>query len=531
MLLYVDQLRADAMRCAGNLAIETPNLDRLAAQGVRFTNAVTTTPVCIAARYALLTGRRSGHNGRYGNNNVDPEPCLDTIPAMLGHADYLNYSVGKMHFLPKRRHYGFHFRRVMGEIPDWRQDDDYLLFLKERGYGHKREVHGVRNLLYVQPQTSPLPEELHGSTWVGDEIIDFLRLNHNRKFFLWAGWIGPHPPYNAPEPFASMYRLEDMPAPIAPDFDPDDLPLVMQMQRYYANYENASPERLLRCVALYYAVTSLIDKQVGRILDTLDELGIADDTLLVFTGDHGELLGDYGCVQKSNPRDQAVRVPMIARWPGRLPQGATCDDLVTCIDLLPTFLEAAEHDHPVLQELPGTSLLEADGGGHERPRREFVTDYGLGKGRWLSLRRPPLKYNYYCDNGLEELFDLESDPHELRNLLHDGDAQARRTADEMRCDLVAWERENGFPETSLEGDDFRNYGQQEPVLRRNNQFPIWVNNLPEDEKRQLEPPGKSVEEAIAREDTFSLDELDLEWFKEHGGSLEGSEYEGLLDNV
>jgi len=337
MLLYVDQMRADAMRCAGNLAIKTPNLDRLAAQGVRFTNAITTTPVCIAARYALLTGRRSGHNGRYGNNNVDPEPCLDTLPALLGHADYLNYSVGKMHFLPKRRHYGFHFRRVMSEIPDWRQDDDYLLFLKERGYGHKREVHGVRNLLYVQPQTSPLPEELHGSTWVGDEIIDFLRLNHNRKFFLWAGWIGPHPPYNAPEPFASMYRLEDMPAPIAPDFDPDDLPLVMQMQRYYANYENASSERLLRCVALYYAVTSLIDKQVGRILDTLDELGIADDTLLVFTGDHGELLGDYGCVQKSNPRDQAVRIPMIARWPGRLPQGATCDQLVTCTDLLPTL--------------------------------------------------------------------------------------------------------------------------------------------------------------------------------------------------
>ncbi len=531
ILLYVDQMRADAMRCAGNSAIRTPNLDRLASEGVMFSHCISTTPVCIAARYSLLTGRRVGETGRFANNNVDPEPLLDTIPAMLGHADYHCYSLGKMHFLPKRRHYGFHHREQMCEIPIWPQDDDYLMWLREQGYGHKREIHGVRNLLYAQPQTSPLPQEAHGSWWIGDRMEDFLRTNASRRFFAWVGFVGPHPPYNVPAPWESMYGIDEVPDPIAVDRDEETLPFVMRMLRHYSDYDNASPERLRRVVGLYYAAISLIDHQVGRVLDTLDELGIAEDTLLVFTGDHGEMLGDHLTCQKSNPYEGAVRVPLIARWPGRLPAGETCDDLVGGTDLLPTFMDAASYDHPVLGELEGASLLEAEGGGHATPRSEFVTDLGSGSGRWLSLRRPPLKYSYYCDNGWEELYDLDADPTEEHNLLLEGAPGARATADEMRRTLVEWERANGLPEGTLEGDDFRDYGVEEPVRRRNNQFPKWMDNAPDDWKRQLEPPGRGIEEALARETTFDIEELDLEWFRDHDGSFEGSRWQGLLEDI
>ncbi len=531
ILLYPDQMRWDAMRCAGNSVIRTPNLDRLAAEGVMFSHCISTTPVCVAARYSLLTGRRVGETGRFANNDVDPEPLLDTIPALLGHAGYHCCSQGKMHFLPKRRHYGFHHREQMCEIPIWPQDDDYLMWLREQGYGHKREIHGVRNLLYSQPQTSPLPQEVHGTWWLGDRMEAFLRANAGRRFFLWAGFIGPHPPYNVPAPWESMYANDEVPDPIDVDRPEDTLPLMMRMLRHYSDYDNATPERLRRVVALYYAAVSLIDHQVGRVLDTLDELGIADNTLLVFTGDHGEMLGDHLTCQKMNPYDGCSRVPLLMRWPGHVPAGEVCDHLVGCTDLLPTFMDAAGYDHPMLGELEGRSLLEADGAGHASPRSEFVTDYGQGAGRWLSLRDHSVKYSVYCDNGWEELYDLDADPNEEHNLLLEGAAGARATADAMRARLVEWERENGLPEGSLENDDFRNYGVQEPARRRNNQFPAWVNHIPDDWKRRLEPPGRGIEEALAREDTFDITELDLEFFRDCGGSFEGSRWEGLLESL
>ncbi|NLO06259.1 MAG: sulfatase-like hydrolase/transferase [candidate division WS1 bacterium] len=529
ILLYADQMRADAIAAAGNPAIHTPNLDRLAAEGVLFSHCCSTTPVCVAARYSLLTGRREGQTGRWANNRPQIEPLHDTLPALLGSAGYYTHSIGKMHFSPTRRHYGFHRREVMQELPTWPQDDDYLTWLIAQGYGHKREIHGVRNLLYVQPQTSPLPQEVHGTWWCGDRMEHFLRTNADRRFFLWTGFVGPHPPYNVPAPWESMYALEDMPFPIQVDRDEETLPLQMRMLRYYANYENASEDRLRRCVALYYAACSLIDHQVGRILNTLEELDILDETLIMFTGDHGELLGDFNACQKMSPYESSVRVPLLMRWPERIEAGRVCDDLVGCTDFLPTFLDAAGMDHPVLEELSGQSLLGADGGGHAQPRDEWVTCYGTGASRWLSLRRPGLKDNYYCDNGWEELYDLDADPTEAHNLLLEGAEGARATADEMRGRLVAWEISNGFPESTVQDGELRNFGVEKPALRRNNQFPNWVNYIPDDWRRNLEAPGLGIEEALAREDTLDIEELDLKFFKENGGSLAGSRWEGLLE--
>lgn len=445
ILLYVDQMRWDAMRCAGNTAIQTPNLDRLAAGGVRFSQAVTTTPVCVAARYCLLTGRRAGEHGRHGNNAVNPEPLLDTVPAMLGHAGYHCYSLGKMHFLPTRRHYGLHHREIMDELPTWNHDDDYLMFLKERGWGHKREIHGVRNLLYCQPQTSPLPQEMHGSWWVGDRMVHFLRANHNRRFFAWLGWIGPHPPFNAPEPWASMYANADVPVPIAVDRDEETMPLILRMLRSYSDYDHATEQRLRRVVALYYATISLIDHQVGRILDTLDELELSENTLVVFTSDHGEMLGDHYMWRKSRAYEPSARVPFLVQAPEQfgLRRASVVDEPCTHADLMPTLLEMA--GIPVPDTCDGRSMLPLMRG-EQVPWREYVHIEHVPEHMALTDGRE--KYIWDPKHGSEQFLDLSDDPTECHDLIADASCAERievwrgRLIDELR----------NRPEGFVEGD-------------------------------------------------------------------------------
>ena len=169
LLLFTDQQRADALGCSGNPVIKMPNLDQLAAEGARFSHAVTPQPICIAARYSLITGLRPREHHWTSNGRLPgPAPELPTLITILASAGYYTHGIGKFHFQPQGRHHGFHRMEWMEEIPRYREDDDYLLHLKRVGYGHKREVHGVRNLLYQQPQTSPIPEEHVGSTWGGD---------------------------------------------------------------------------------------------------------------------------------------------------------------------------------------------------------------------------------------------------------------------------------------------------------------------------------------------------------------------------
>ena len=531
VLLFVDQMRGDAMGCVGNPHIRTPNLDRLAASGVCFTQASTHVPVCIAARYGWMTGRRCAQTGRHANNDVYPEPNQDTIMMLLGQNGYVTHAVGKMHHRPPRRHYGFHKVEFMEEIPPYRHDDDYAMYLKDVGYGHVRQIHGVRNLLYTQPQTSPVPEEHVGSTWVADRSVEFIRDSDERPFFLYSSWIAPHPPFNVPESFMDMYDEDALPLPTNWDRPEQELPVILRMLRHYADFDNATPQRMRRIKALYYAQISLIDKGVGRILDALEETGKLDNTLILFASDHGEMLGDQRACQKSNPYDSCARIPLLLSHPGHTEAGRASDELVNLLDIFPTFAQAAEIQHPVLQELPGQSLLSQPGGGLAQDRAEIATELGVGRSRWLSLRRHDLKYNYYLTDGFEELYDLQADPTEGRNLLHDSaDGEARKAADEMKQRLETWEADNGF-ENSFEDGALRNFGETEPVLRRNDQFAVWPDHVSLEEAATLETPGESTVNAVRHETTFTLDELDLAFYKEHGGTLEGTQYEHLLDDV
>ncbi len=533
LLMFVDQMRYDAMACAGNTVIKTPGLDRIAREGMNFTHGVTPVPVCVAARHSLLMGHRCSTHGRFANNIPQVEPNLYTLPQLLGSAGYVTRAIGKMHFRPVRRHYGFQRMELMEEIPHYRDDDEYLKYLKANGYGHIRQVHGVRNLLYHEPQVSVIPEEHHGSTWVADRTINFLSQHTDRPFFCWSSWIAPHLPWNAPEPFASMYPIDEVDEPHNWDQPRDALPPIMTYAKESSDTKFSSMDHLKRIRALYYGNISLIDKGVGRILHALDALGLADNTLVLFASDHGELMGDHGAFQKSKPYEASMRVPFLMRHPGRVEAGRASDERVSLLDILPTCLDAAGINYPGEPDLPGASLLGAQGGGLESPRPEFVVEHGGGTTRWLSLLRGPWKYNYYFTGGWEELFHLEDDPLEMNNLLLGSpSADAKKQGEDMKQSLTSWEREYGFPTSfDTDGELIRSEIPKGPPRTTNTQFPVWVDNLDPGEKALMDSAGESPLNAMAKEWTYELTDLNLKAFKDCGGSFEGTDQHDLLNNL
>ena len=206
VLLFTDEQRYDTIGALGCDYMVTPNLDRLVREGCAFTHACTPNPVCVPARHNLLTGLYSRDTGMSENQTAVMPPSIPRLPQILADAGYHCEVVGKMHFQPARTHHGFHRMQVMAELFRNVGDDDFAMYLRSVGLGHIRNIHGVRNLLYDQPQRSLLPEEHHGTTWVGDRAADCVRRNRNRPFFLWAGWIAPHPPFAPPADLADLYK-------------------------------------------------------------------------------------------------------------------------------------------------------------------------------------------------------------------------------------------------------------------------------------------------------------------------------------
>jgi len=521
LLLFTDQQRADALHCAGNDIIKTPHLDALADEGIRFSHAVTHIPICKAARYGLITGLRPRKTHWVSNEKLKgPTPELPTLMTILSEHGYYTHGIGKFHF-SHGRHHGFRTIESMEELPDYREDDDYLMYLKSVGYGHCREVHGVRNLLYQQPQTSSIPEEHVGSTWVANQAVKFIK-NYQRKqpFFLWASWIAPHPPWNVPPPYDELYQLKDMTLPIFYERDEQSLPHLCKYLRDIANTENASSERLKRVKALYYAQVSLVDKGIGRILTELENRNLVNDTLVIFTSDHGEMLGDHNLCQKGIPYEGAVRVPLVMRWPGKIEAGHVSQHFATLLDILPTCLDASNLTYPGVHKLDGKSLLSS----HNAPlssRSEVIIEHEAPPYRWLSIRDHQYKCNFWQEGGTIELYDLKNDPEERYNIAR---IKPKLTKKYIKK-LISWERTNGFKET-MDGNRFIASSPRD-VKRpyRIEQFPPWVQNLDSKEKALMEPMGETVMNAISREKTFNIKELDLNTWKQCGGDLSGTPYE------
>ena len=503
LLITADQQRYDTIGALGFPFAKTPELDALAGDGMVFTRCYSPIPACVPARASILTGCYSSVHGfdcNYFDNERQIPYDVPPFPELLANAGYDTIAIGKMHFSPARRHNGFNRMLLMEEIPRFREDDEYAMFLKENGYGNVGSLHGVRHLLYMRPQQSIVPERLHGSRWVADETIRAISDNRGeRPFMLWASFIEPHPPFDVPHEWAHLYDDEDLPAPIM-----SRTPVSRTAVENAAIADDLDAESLARMKKLYYSAVSYVDHQVGRIISRLKELGLYDDTLIVYTSDHGEMLGDCGTYQKFMPYEGSSHIPMIVKPAKGMDIRRDGDALMTLNDLYPTFLDAASCPVPQGTRVDGSSLLSGKKGNDP-----VFIEYDKGNRRWVSIVTERYKYSYYYAEGYEELFDLSSDPAEQENLLCSRASEARPIADELKARLERMEAEYGHREYIDGNGRLKILPGYEPQLFHEMNFPMFPCHLGKEERDRMLKPVEEIRMAIRDEGTESLDKLDL----------------------
>lgn len=523
VLITADQLRWDYVHAYGvHEFIRTPALDSLAKDGCICQRAYSPNPVCIPARHNLITGlpaRFHGFDDNYFGEEAKPCPWeLPTFAQILSDAGYATAAIGKMHFQPERRATGFDLFENCDEVVYDIAEDEYAQFLQEQGYGHVGSIHGVRNALYMQPQQSLLPEELHSSAWVADRSIRYLRSRSTRKrpFLLWAGFIQPHPPFDVPQDWAHLYDGQ-LPPRIHGATPLSKLALENQCIADLPDEENINRMR-----ELYACAVTFMDYHVGRILKALDEEGLRDDTLVVFVSDHGEMLGDLDTYQKFLAYDSSARIPMLLRWPGKIAPGSCRTDFADLNDVLPTFLDAAGVRYPGKESLPGESLLKPTG---EKDRSVQYMEHQRESKRWCCLMNQQYKYIYsYGDS--DQLFDLEHDPGEQKNLLYgEVKPQIREIAESMKKMLSAYEEAWGLPGYAKDGE-FTRFPAYEIKKYRECCFPNAMVKNPGD------PQPDSLLEEIARavsgEPTVRLSRLHIEELLTGPGGCSREAVEELL---
>ena len=447
LLVHSDQHRFDATSVNGHPVIQTPNMDRLAAEGTNFTHAFTPIPLCVPERHCLLTGQWPTEHGwivNYTNEPPLPAHRPPTFVQPLRDRDYWLGYVAKWHVHPTLdgHDYGFHE------------------FINDTEYGAWREAEGLPPRPGDNGWFGCVDPHITGDQsrmgWAVSHAIRMIETcaAGDRPFFIRWDPTEPHLPCRPPQEYADMYPVESVPP--WPGFA-DSLegkPYAHgQMQRNW-KVDGWTWEQWAPVAARYYAEVSLLDAQLGRLLDTLDRLGLADDTLMIYTSDHGDMCGSHGMMDKHFIMyDDVVRVPMICRWPGRIAPGATCDAFVAhAVDLASTFCEAA--GAPVPDTFRGQSLLPLFAGGGNDREDIFSTYHGNQFGLWSQrmVRDRRWKYVWNATNE-DELYDLDADPAELHNRAVDPACADK--LQRLRLRLIDWMKAthdrlmNGWIETQL----------------------------------------------------------------------------------
>ncbi|WP_143160475.1 sulfatase family protein [Clostridium grantii] len=439
--IFVDQQRFDTIGALNNPIIKTPNINRLVKTGVAFTNAYAPSPVCVAARCSMIHGQYPANTGCF-ENDLMPLDNRQTLMDVLTKGGYRTHGIGKCHFTPDALALkGFQTREVQEELGvESVENYPYMEYLQEKGYKHLCEPNGVRGEMYYIPQPSQLPPEDHPSQWIGDRTVDFIKENgdNNEPWYLFSSFIHPHPPFAPPNPWHKLYRPSQMPLPNIPDEFESLHTFVNKCQNRYKYRDNGFDKNLIRTMkAYYYACISFVDYQIGRILDELEKTGNKNNTMIIFTADHGEHLGDYRCVGKRSMHDSCARIPLIIKQPGKFDGGVICEEAASLVDLAPTILGAAElkmethnMDGVDLYSLikgditrkyvfgqlnyNGMDFIDADADfenyvTNKECKRAAFSTYMAANSDW--------KYFYSAPDNREFLFNKKYDPKETRNVV------------------------------------------------------------------------------------------------------------------
>lgn len=472
--ICTDQQRFDTIGALGNAHVSTPNIDRLVAEGTTFERTYCQSPICTPSRSSFLTGvypstARSNRNGNDAFSGTHP-----LVTKIMADNGYTCGNIGKLHLASP-------FQR---EEP--RTDDGYAVFEYShaprdawpQGHAYAEWVRAQgHELSDLTESVDGVPADLHQTTWATTRSIDFMRANRETPWLLSFNIYDPHPPFNPPAEYRAQFDPATMPGPhfedsdiaaqdklAAIDFqskarDPHELDinhpiLPKSLKPGESDPGGRSPgERdAWTLQAAYYAMIKLVDDNVGRLLDALDDLGLAEDTIVIFTSDHGETLGDHGLIQKGcRFYEGLVRVPLIWRWPGHIAAGVRRTALVELLDKAPTILDLA--GLPIPEHMQGRSLrpLVEDASAPDRHRPFVRTEYydalDLPDGsRATMIRTDRYKLVVYHGHGLGELFDLEADPWEHNNLWDDpAHAVLRAELVQLSFDATVATFEHGSP--------------------------------------------------------------------------------------
>jgi arylsulfatase A-like enzyme len=430
LLISTDEHRYDCLGCYGNPVIRTPHIDSIAADGVRFARGYVQNPMCMPSRMSIMTGRYCSEHGCNINCvGVPAHEQRNTFMQHLSDAGYYTAAIGKMHVMPKWGPFGFRYLDLVEGKAD--RNNQYTDYLEAQGLnGRQHEAKGER--MPFGTFTNALSAEETIDAFVGRRAVRWLEnWEGEQPFFAWVSFCNPHFPFDPPEPYDTMYDPTEVPLPVWREGEMDNKPTQRQLQRE-RGYDRLTEDQLRQIVARYYGNISLVDDQVGRILDVLERKGLTDRTLIAFVSDHGDLLGDHMLLLKSGVTfyEGCVRVPYLIRYPELFPQGAVCDELVETVDLAPTFLDVAGVD--MLSTMQGRSLVGLVEGQVADWRDDAFAEIDLRINPRMHGPRDPgsrdyvamvctrdWKYVHFATLGIGELYHLAEDPHELENLFYD----------------------------------------------------------------------------------------------------------------
>ena len=448
--ICTDQQRYDTIGVLGNRYVSTPNVDQLVDDGVAFTHAYCQSPICTPSRASFLTGQYPSTVHVNGNGNDRfPTGAPRLITRMLADAGYDCGLMGKLHLasafgrVEPRVDDGYtYWQYSHAPRDDWDHGHDYADWVRARG----------GDLDAFNADIDGVPADLHQTTWCAEKAIEFMCQKSTAPWLASVNIYDPHPPFNPPREYRDLFDPDDMPGPLFRDTD-------LEQQRRLAHIDIQSKGRHLDQLditspivshgplgkpsdvpvlggtdaptlqAAYYAMIKLIDDRVGDMLAALQDSGQHENTVVIFTSDHGETLGDHGLIQKGcRFYEGLVRVPLVFSCPARFRHGVRSDSLVELLDIAPTLLELAGLDVPA--HMQGRSLLSTldgsvpDEGTREFVRCEYYDALQAPDGTFATMYRDRrYKLVVYHGHNLGELYDLDEDPEEFENMWDEAEAQ------------------------------------------------------------------------------------------------------------
>jgi choline-sulfatase len=435
LFVISDQHRRDITGCYGNGIIATPAIDSLATRGVLFDDAFCPSPLCLPSRSALITGQWPHTCGGVRHGQEAGIHDVPTMGSVFRDAGYAPAAFGKMHVPGEspERDFGFDDRALRIYTYDWQDYIDAIGADNVDRYATYRTGATCEQRNHYNPENVPvdLADDLMYDAMVVDLTEAFLREHRNDRFFAWVGLEKPHPQWYAPARFHALYDPADMPLPETLYDTLTDVPDTVNLLRSWVPPDTIGEAGVRGAIAAYYANVAYLDSQIARLLRNLDDLGLTENTIVVYTSDHGDNLFEHGLLQKHCFYEGSVRVPLIVAGPG-LPQQQRRSQLASLIDLFPTLLDLNGLEQPA--GLEGVSLGPAITRDAVVDRDAVFSEFYDGGPAERMIRTERWKY-IHTEGDICQLYDLQSDPLERTNLI--GDPQYAAVCRDLEARVLA----------------------------------------------------------------------------------------------